>query len=274
MSLRAVSLSVLLLLAAVPAGNAESAAQPAQSGLAPSLEQASDAARCNPPCGYIVPTLDLEFPGKANCRAKSLGGPVDLSECIVLPAVGERHVEQGFFRVTWDITQDGTYPADPTQPIVVSFSGTSSNPKFVSLSIEPQQVTLDAVALANPQNTKTEGDRVHYWYEVPITATFERTEEGADEKSVKRVDRSKGVVQVFLKAKSSASGEYFRESFATEEFRFNPCQTGDALATAVAACYTPAAGDDQMAAPQESPAWGFIGMLAVLAGLAIVRRRA
>src|SRR5688572_11780642 len=144
MTVRTVMLVALALVAAmVPAG-----AAPAPTPAVPTGSVSADclAAADSPPCGYIVPQIALEFPEKPPCRAKTLGGPIELADCLPLPAVGSQFVQQGMMRFSWDITQDGAYPPDascaaPGTPcIVVSFTGTATNPKWMSLTIEPSEV--------------------------------------------------------------------------------------------------------------------------------------
>jgi hypothetical protein len=237
--------AALLLLALVPAGS--------------SVPAASQAECAAPPCGYIVPQLALDFPDKPTCRAASLGAAVDLSTCLELPAEGESVTQEGMLRWYWDITQDGTYPADPAQPIVIAFSGTATNPDWMELTVEPASFTLDAVALVNPTNMRLseEGAQLWFWFESPITVTLTRTG-SPDEAGQETIDNSGGVAKVFLKAKSTASGAYFKEAFGVEEFRFN------AYADPM---LEPA---DEQGAPALSPLL-LLGALAAVAGL--LRRR-
>ncbi|MEK6976276.1 MAG: hypothetical protein AABY18_08045 [Candidatus Thermoplasmatota archaeon] len=240
-------------------------------------------AAASPPCGYIVPQISLEFPNKPPCRAETLGGPVDLSGCIPLPAVGASHVEEGLLRFSWDITQDGTYPPDatcapPGTPcIVISFSGTATNPKSVKLTIEPAEVIVEAVDFAHPDNLRInlETQQVVFMIEVPLKVTFERTDVGADDKAVQRVERAQGVTQIFVKAKSTANGQYYKEAFGVEEFRFNTCANDDALRAAVNQCSSQPLADGTTP-PQngkDSPGVGVLGAFGVLAALAIALRR-
>lgn len=230
------------------------------------------AACAAPPCGYIVPAISLDFPEKPICRPATLGGPIDLTQCIPLPAVGSSHVENGLFRMSWDITQDGTYPADPTQPIVVTFGGTSSNPKWIDLVVEPASVEISAADLNNPQYLQfnQETQSLWFWYEVPLKVTFTREGAGDDEASEKRIERQQGAVQVFLKAKSSASGQYFKEAFGVEEFRFNPCSSDDALTAAIRQC---AGMPGVSSGSKESPGVGVIASGLGLLGLVVALRR-
>jgi hypothetical protein len=251
----------LAFLALLPAGSAE----------AEDAEPAAGAAQCMaglaaPPCGYIVPQLALDFPDKPACKAATLGAQVDLSTCLALPAKGESIVQQGVMRWYWDITQDGTYPADPMEPIVIQFTGTATNPSWLDLKVEPESFTLDAAALASPLNMKTNTEnptapQVWFWYEQPITVTLTRTGDPTEE-NLGKIAGSGGVQKVFLKAKSNASGAYFKEAFGVEEFRFN-AYSDEAIATS-------AGGDSK-----GSPGLGPLALAGVLAlALLAFRRRA
>lgn len=253
-------LSALLLAALLPLA---SAAQPAD-GM-PAAEGAGAAAVASsacaaPPCGYIVPQMALDFPDKPLCKAATLGGEVDLSTCMKLPAAGETVTQAGVVRWYWDITQDGTYPIDPMVPIVIAFGGTATNPSYLDLKVEPESFTLDAAAMVHPDNLKVEGQQVWFWFEEPITVTIARTAEPAPE-DLAKVSNANGIQKVFLKAKSNASGTYFKEAFGVEEFRFD---------TSEDAYFTSAAGGSQ-----DAPGLGPLALLGAL-GLALValRRRA
>lgn len=220
------TLPAILLLASLaafaPLGAAE-AAGPAPAGAAPASGACLEAARA-PPCGYIVPQLALEFPDKPTCKSQTLGGPVDLAKCIPMPARGEAVQMKGTLRWYWDVTQDGTYPIDPQDPIVIQFGGTATNPKYMDLKVEPSSFTLDAAAMASPENLRPEPTvpqtKVWFWFERPITVTIERTADPT-EQDLDRIAANGGVQKVFLKAKSNSSGAYFKEAFGVEEFRFN-----------------------------------------------------
>ena len=277
MTVRAALLLALALVVAMAPAHAAPEAAPA------TLAAACLATAASPPCGYIVPQISLEFPDKPPCRAETLGGPVDLSACLALPPVGGQAVQEGMMRFSWDVTQDGTYPPDascaaPGTPcIVVSFSGTSTNPKWVTLSIEPAEVVIEAADFADPANLRVtqETQQVVFMLEVPLTVTFKRTGLGDDEASQKRIERAQGATQVFLKAKSSANGQYYKEAFGVEEFRFNPCANDDGLRTVIAQC-TGEPLADGTTPPQDSedaPGFGVVGALGVLAAVGIALRR-
>lgn len=248
--------SAALLLATLPAASAETAQPPAAG--------ACLGAAAAPPCGYIVPQLALDFPDKPACKAATLGGEVDLSTCLQMPAAGESLVQEGVLRWYWDITQDGTYPADPMQPIVISFTGTATNPEWLDVQVEPASFTLDAVALASPLNMKTESEdptapQVWFWFERPITVTLTRTGD-PDPAGLEKIGNSGGVQKVFLKAKSNASGAYFKEAFGVEEFRFN-AYSDPAIATS-------AGGDSQ-----DAPGVGLVALLGAVALALVASRR-
>lgn len=251
MTLGKALLPVLLLSGLLPLATAEA---PAEVG---ALAAASSA--CAPPCGYIVPQMALDFPDKPQCKAATLGGDVDLSTCMTLPAPGEAVVQEGVLRWYWDITQDGTYPIDPLDPIVIAFSGTATNPTYLDIKVEPESFTLDAVAMVLPENMRIDlaTTQVWFWFEQPINVTITRTGDPAPE-DLEKVSNANGVQKVFLKAKSNASGTYFKEAFGVEEFRFNAAQ--DPAVTA-------ANGDSQ-----DAPGIGPLALLSVL-GLALLALR-
>lgn len=262
MTLGKAFLAVAVLAAAlVPFGSAERVASSE-----PAAASAACAGGAAPPCGYIVPQLALDFPDKPACKAESLGGPVDLATCLPMPAIGESITQTGQLRWYWDMTQDGTYPADPQVPIVIQFTGTATNPKWLELKVEPESFTLTAADLLLPTNMKQGEDptapQVWFWYEAPITVTITRTGD-PDEAGLEKIGNAGGVQKVFLKAKSNASGAYFKEAFGVEEFRFNAYQD-------------PAIQEAAGTTEQEAPSPGALALLGVLAmALAVVaiRRR-
>ncbi len=270
--------SVALLMAALPTATAQTVDLPTSTE-APAAAACLDAADA-PPCGYIVPQLTLDFPEKPLCRAESLGGPIDLSKCLALPKVGEPIVQEGILRFSWDITQDGTYPPDAACAqstatggtegcIVITFSGTATNPKWVDVAIEPETIVLDMTQMASQDNIKVNQDtqQVMFQLERPVKVTFTRNALGDDDKSVQRIERAQGVAQVFLKAKSSASGQYYKEAFGVEEFRFDSCANGDGLSQAVAACSA------SSEAGKDAPGLAPVGVMGLLAALGVALRR-
>lgn len=248
MTLGKALLPALLLAALVPFASADSAVETG------AVANASCAA---PPCGYIVPQMALDFPDKPLCKAATLGGQVDLATCMTLPGPGESVTQKGILRWYYDISQDGNYPIDAQTPIVISFSGTATNPTYLDIQVEPASFTLDAVAMGHPANMKVEGQQVWFWFEKPITVTITRTGDPAPE-DLQKVSNANGVQKVFLKGKSNASGAYFKEAFGVEEFRFNA--SGDPAVMA-------SNGDSQGA-----PGLGPLAVLGVL-GLALLALR-
>ncbi|MFA5943239.1 MAG: hypothetical protein WC876_02095 [Candidatus Thermoplasmatota archaeon] len=234
---------------------------PLASGQAASDAAASDCAAA-PPCGYIGPQMALDFPDKPLCKAATLGGPVDLTTCMTLPAPGESVTQAGTLRWYWDITQDGTYPIDPMVPIVIAFSGTATNPSYLDIQVEPASFTLDAAAMVHPDNLKVDPatSQVWFWFEEPITVTITRSGE-PNPADLEKVSNAGGVQKVFLKGKSNASGTYFKEAFGVEEFRFNASEDPAVVA---------ANGESQ-----DAPGLGPLALLGVM-GLALLalRRRA
>lgn len=254
--------AVLLLAALLPGVSAAESDVALPAGACLDAAAATAAA---PPCGYIVPQLALDFPDKPPCKGETLGGPVDLSKCIPMPEKGQSVEQQGTLRWYWDITQDGTYPIDPQEPIVIQFSGTATNPKYMELKVAPESFTLDAAAMASPENTKADasGNKLWFWYERPITVTLARVGDPT-EPDLERIEGAGGVQKVFLKAKSNASGPYFKEAFGVEEFRFNAYQD-----PAIAAA---SGGPGSQEAPGVGPL-AFVAAVSVALGLVLLRRR-
>lgn len=254
---RALLPAVLLAALLLPFASSAPAAAPAAEVVETAAGSGCAAA---PPCGYIVPQMALDFPDKPLCKAATLGGTVDLSTCMPLPGPGGSVQQQGTLRWYWDITQDGTYPIDPTVPIVIAFSGTATNPTYLQIAVEPAEVVLDAVEMANPTYYKPdESNPQQIWFEVKkdITVTITRTGDPAPA-DLEKVSNGNGVQKVFLKGKSNASGSYFKEAFGVEEFRFDASQDPAVIAST--------------GASQDSPGLGPLALLAVL-GLALLALR-
>lgn len=271
-ALLAASVALLSLLALAPTPAA--GVLPGPAGDEPVAQECLAA---SPPCGYIVPSLSLEFPDKPTCRAQSLGAAIDLSQCIPLPAVGESYVAEGRLVMSWDVTQDGTYPAEPTCAvptagvppapgpcIVITFSGTATNPKWMSLAVEPAEVSLSQADLLTYMQVNQETQQVMFWFEVPLKVTFTRAGD-PDDAGLAKIERAQGVTQMFLKAKSSASGAYFREAFGVEEFRFSSCAPEAGLADDLASCGA--------ATTSDAPGAGLAAALAAIGAAAVVVRR-
>jgi hypothetical protein len=206
-----------------------------------------------PPCGYITPIVDMEMEGKPKCVASS---PADLAKCTPLPAKGQSVAFSGTFRYYWKLSEDLTYPPDPGQPITVTFSGVSNNPQWMAFKVEPDTITIDTVALFNPQNMRVDQSNpsapiLYYDYRAPLKITFTRVGD-PDQASLDKIAGKLGVLQVFVKAKSSTSGTYFKEGFGVESFGFD---ASSLLAKASSSHASPA------------------GVLAPLAGLAVAAAR-
>lgn len=184
------------------------------------------AAACAPPCGYISPIIDLVFPEKPACGAGQAvladGTPDD---CLLLMERGGSVTLDGTLRWYWEISEEGTYPNDPQQDIEISFGGTQSNPDWLEVDVEPGGFTIDTVALFDANENWRVDDsgaepRVWYWFERNITVTFTRTGDPSDD-DLRLIEDRGGVRSVFVKAKSTASGDRYKESFGVEEFRFD-----------------------------------------------------
>jgi uncharacterized protein (TIGR03382 family) len=225
----------------------------AQAALAP---VAVDGSGCAPPCGYITPIVDLTFKDKPVCGGAA--GSIDLAKCIQLPAPGKTVSFDGTFRYYWKLSEDLTYPPGQ-EPVVVTFSGVSTNPKWLTFKMEPASITIDAVALVSPTNMKVDqtdpaSPVVYYDFQAPIKVTFTRGGD-PDAAQLDKIAAKGGVTDVFVKAKSSASGTYFKEGFGVESFRF---ATASLLPPATTSHGAPA---------------GFLAPLAGLAVALLARRR-
>ncbi|HEX2065718.1 MAG TPA: hypothetical protein VHI93_02800 [Candidatus Thermoplasmatota archaeon] len=214
------------------------------------------AAECGgPPCGYITPLVDLDFAGKPRCAGSP--GAVELAKCIPLPAKGGSVSFTGTFRYYWKLSEDLTYPPGQ-EPVVVTFSGVSTNPKWMTFQVEPATVTLDAATLLSPAHMKVDQSNpsspaIYYDFQVPIKVTFTRSGD-PDTAALEKLAAKGGVADLFVKARSSASGAYFKEGFGVESFRFN------------AASLLPSPD------PRGAPG-GFLAPLAGIALAALFRRR-
>ena len=195
-----------------------------QAPAAPALACAADA----PPCGYITPILDLDFPDKPKCPgtpgSADPARAVDPSKCVPLPAEGAPLKFNGTVRWYWKESEDLTYPADPNQPIVITFGGTATNPTWLKFKVTPESYTLTSADLFDPRNVRNSTVAgqpvVYFWFERPVEVTFER-HGGPEAGEMERFTERGGVQPVYVKAKSTASGGFYKESFGGEEFRFN-----------------------------------------------------
>ncbi len=242
------ALVALSFVAHAPAASADALDALNASG---QYEQA-DCAVANPPCGWINPLIALDFDDKPLCRMY----PTDCMQ----PPVSEPLVLSGEFRWYWEVSEDGTYPDDPATDIVVTFSGTASNPEWVDFKVEPETITITSADLVDPNRYETDASdpanmAVWYSYNEPITITFTRTGEPSAAEMT-RIEERGGLQSVFLKAKSSASSDRFKEAFGVEEFRFD------------------AYSDETMEAPgQEAPGMGMLAGMGVLAAAGVASRR-
>jgi hypothetical protein len=209
----------------------------------------------NPPCGYIQPFLDLDFPDKPSC-----GGAVEAAKCIPLPAVGQSLSMDGTLTYYWRLSEDGTYPPDMTQPIDITFKGTTNTPKWLTFKMEPESIQMAATELVDPRNLKTDDattpPTVYFWFERPVTVTFTRTGD-PDLERQERIAGRDGIEELAVKAKSTPNGSYFREGHGTETFRFDASQF---------------MAPQTVSTSQQAPAWGLLGVVLVL-GLAARRAR-
>jgi MYXO-CTERM domain-containing protein len=215
---------------AVPAaeGNPRPAAASEAAGVlhgAP-VTGAMDAACTSPPCGYITPIIDLVFPDKLDCgTGHTLGAEASPEDCMTPPTADHPVPLDGTIRWYWDASYEGTYPADPAQPITITFGKTSTHPAWIDFAIEPSEFVIDNLVLFNPQNLKLEEKpdgtyAVFFWFEQPVTITFTRSgEPSADDLDAMR--KQDGVQQIFVKVKSTSSGTQYKEAYGIELFKFH-----------------------------------------------------
>ncbi len=175
----------------------------------------SQAVECEPPCGWINPLIAMDFDDKPRCR--------NLDDCLTPPAPGEEVTMQGLFSWYWEMSEDGTYLDDATTDIIVSFSGTASNPSWLDFTVEPESFAITSADLFTPtyMETRGEGPEASLWYnyQVPLTVTFTRTGDPTPAELERIQDRA-GVQNLFVKAKSTESSDRFKAAFGVEEFRF------------------------------------------------------
>lgn len=241
------ALALLLFLAPALAG-------PAQASAAASTP--ASAACMGPPCGYITPLIDMEFPSKIRCSPQQ----VDLSKCTPLPADGESITYTGTVRWYWKLSEDLTYPqTDPNAPVILSFAGSGTNPKYLTFKADPPQYTIDEAATFNPQNMKIDQTNpsspiVYYWFERSLNLTITRHGDPTSTELASIANHN--WIQTFLiKAKSTANDPYFKESFGVTSFGFN------------------ATGLRPVEATKASPAWGLAAPATALALAVSTRRR-
>lgn len=177
------------------------------------------------PCGWIAPILDLRFPEKPDCGSGYvLGVEAGPEACMVPPTEGQPVTVEGTLNMYWDVTNDGTYPAEPLDDIVVDFRTSPGNPDWIQFEVEPASFTLTNQDLFDPQRFRTIGEgldtQVFYWFEEPITVTFTRNGDPSGE-DLEEMRDSGGIQQVYVRVQSSASGDRIREGFGIESFRFH-----------------------------------------------------
>jgi hypothetical protein len=213
---------------------------------------------CNPPCGYIMPTMDIVIEGKERCGDAFSGDPTG---CPLLMEVEGSETYAATVVWHWDVTQDGTYPADPNQDIVITFAGIATNPAWLEFSTEPSELVITAADLADPANYRIDpespgGPKVEFWMSWTVDITITRTAEPSAGE-LDRVYNKGGLVTYAVKARSTESGSYFKRGFTLEEFRYD----GRELFAA------PAADDN------ESPGLGTAFLVGALAIAFVAARR-
>lgn len=247
------AISAALLLAA-PVGTVQAAETDA---LGPVATTAQDAT-CAPPCGWINPLIALDFPDKQLCRSYP-------DDCQAPPAAGEELVFEGLFRWYWEMSEEGTYVDDPTTDIVVSFGGTSSNPTWLDVKVEPESFAITTADLFTPSylivdDSNPTAPRIWYEYPVPLKVTFTIAGEPS-ERDLQRLEDRGGLQSFFLKAKSTASSDRFKEAFGVEEFRFDAYHEESGIMDA--------GGSDG----EDAPGLPIMAVGALLAAAAVVARR-
>lgn len=236
-----------------------------------------DLVDCGPPCGYILPILDIQVEDKQACGGGRLiyaeGPPED---CEDLMADGESVSYDAKLLWYWEVSEDGTYPKEAGEDIVISFSGTATNPRWLTVDVAGDGMTdgtfvLTDADLVDPANfvlreNSQEQQSLWFWYERDITITFTRNGSPTGD-DLDRIENREGVQVFFLKAKSSESGPRFKEAFGVEEFRFNSC-ADEGVAQQVKSCAAAPATEGQ-----KTPALPLLATLGLLVALAVARRR-
>jgi len=184
---------------------------------------ASCASAAAPPCGYITPFLTLTFPTKPKCTGTP--GSIDPAKCIPLPADGASVTFPGSLVWSWRESEDLTYPEDPAGNIELSFAGIGTNPSWLTFKVDPPTFSISQADLANPTYLKPDQSTgtpiVWYWYEKPVNVTFTRHGSPTGDELQRLEDRG-GILQVYVKAKSSESQNgFFKAAFGGTEFRYN-----------------------------------------------------
>ncbi len=221
-------------------------------------DHARECSGSSPPCGYINPLLDLDFPDKPKCGIAI--GDVDSSKCIAMLEDGTTLRFPGTVRWYWKESEDTIYPPDLQAPIVISFSGTAGNPGWLTFAVDPPTFTIGLVELLDQRNSKVDDSVsppvVYYWFERPINVTFTRSG-GPDPDKIAALAAHDSILDVYVRAKSSASGSTYNAGFGGEYFRFD----GAGFVAGAAPAPT-----------QTSPA-GWLAPAAALAVITLLRRR-
>ncbi|MHB8634359.1 MAG: hypothetical protein ACYDBQ_10435 [Thermoplasmatota archaeon] len=179
-----------------------------------------------PPCGYIRPTLDLQFPSVPPCPAHA-----DAARCLPLPANGTAVRIPGEVIWSWDWARDGNYPTDASHPITITFPP-AHNPAFLAGVVSPPSLVLDPATLADPRYLQPGPDpaapQLLFVYRAGINFTLTRHGDPTLQDSSDEVAAG-GIAAFAVKAQSSASGAYFVPSFALKVLGFRvPLPAGHA----------------------------------------------
>jgi hypothetical protein len=181
---------------------------------------------CDPPCGWIQPYLDLLVEDKLTCGSGLRLGDEDIDPemCYDAPTDAKPIVIDAHVRLFWEMSEDGTYPHDPAEPIIIDFSNAGNAGKWLKGSVEPSSFTITSAELLDPNNLEIRdlesgSPSVWYVFDEEIIVTYSK--EGAPSKADLEIIKNKGGYQpMFLRVHSGSSGSYFKESWALEEFRF------------------------------------------------------
>lgn len=179
------------------------------------------AGQLDPPCGYIRPTLEIHFPSIPACPL--VPSDAQRAACLLLPADGQTLHVAGTVRFWWDIARDGSYPADPQAPIVISFPPATHNPAWLKGTVDPVSYSISAAELNDPTrmqpDTSGASPRLLYVFERPINLTLTRTG-SPDADGLQQIASDGGVVQYAVKAQSTPSGSYFTPSYGLTALGF------------------------------------------------------
>ncbi len=187
------------------------------------------ASECSsPPCGWIDPIIDLQFSGKPPCGGfGGLTAAERPTDCLPVPTVDEPVVLEGKFLWYWEVSNDGTYPMDPNEDIRVSFAGAAANPSWIGMEASPSEFVItmqDLVSMDHYVVDDSDPSAIRIWfhYEEPVTVTFTRTGE-PDAADLDRLSERNMIQNFFIKVRSTASGDRYKEAFGIEEVRFDTC---------------------------------------------------